>query len=279
MANFASNDDGKFDVKKICTCNILLAEDNLLNIKLHSILFTQNGIPFQVAENGREAVEKVKLHKFDVVLMDLEMPVMDGYLATTIIRQELHSSIPIIAMTAHTRTGEKEKCLRAGMNAYLSKPVDPEILFATIHNVVSSTNYTIPEITNTTVAKPVMGSKKLCDLDYLIKATRGNHTLLNKVIKIFLQQIPEDLAELNEAIGKTKFAGISDASHKLNSSFSMLGVAVLKPVLEEIEQLGNMASGIEKIMQLNYRVNTIFRQVIKEIAKKSKIRGIKALNV
>ena len=81
-----------------------------------SILFSQHGMKLQMAENGIEGVEKVKAGHFDIVLMDMEMPLMNGYQATTIIRQELKNTIPIIAMTAHSQAGEREKCLLFGMN-------------------------------------------------------------------------------------------------------------------------------------------------------------------
>ena len=107
---------------------LLLAEDNQLNQMLVMHFSKTYGYNTDVADNGRIAVEKLREKHYDLVLMDMQMPEMDGYEATTIIRSELKSSIPIIALTAHAMSGEKEKCLSLGMNDFISKPFDPKDL-------------------------------------------------------------------------------------------------------------------------------------------------------
>ncbi|MGF2414788.1 MAG: response regulator, partial [Ferruginibacter sp.] len=251
MINTVLYTAGQLDVSKIVNCNILLAEDCKLNAKLLTILFEQNGISIQVAKNGSEAIEKMQLNNFDIVLMDLEMPVMNGYATTAIIRHQLSNPIPIIAMTAHARPFEREKCLLAGMNAYISKPADENVLFSTIYNLVYNSACTVANRTTATATATITVTEKICNLSYLITSTRGNKIMLNNIIKIFMQQIPEELAALAEAIEKTKYTNISDIAHKLKSSIAVLGIAVLKPLLDEMEQLGNIALGIEKIKQLN----------------------------
>ena len=124
---------------KLRQLNILLVEDNLLNAKLVSILFAQYRIKLHFAVNGLQAVDMLKANNFDIVLMDIEMPVMNGYEATTMIRQRLKNDVPIIALTAHALPGESERCLHAGMDAYISKPVDPGILLKTIYNLACNT--------------------------------------------------------------------------------------------------------------------------------------------
>ena len=118
--------------------NILIVEDNPINIKLLQSIFTNHGISINIAENGKLAVEKIKIEKYDIVLMDIEMPVMNGYEATTIIRKKLKNDIPIIAMTAHAMVGEKEKCLNLGMNDFISKPIYAHLLFEKIHNLTKN---------------------------------------------------------------------------------------------------------------------------------------------
>ena len=125
--------------------NILLVEDNKLNVMLISSLFSENNMKLQTAENGSVCIEKLKengnsiipstnseqqlMSSFDIILMDMEMPVMNGYEATGIIRNEMKNDIPIIAMTAHAMSGEKERCLSLGMNDYISKPINANLLF------------------------------------------------------------------------------------------------------------------------------------------------------
>jgi CheY-like chemotaxis protein len=278
MTNAVLHSIDKFDVCKITNCNVLLAEDCELNARLLSMLFNQKGIQVQVAKNGREAIDKIQLNSFDIVLMDLEMPVMNGYEATAVIRQQLGNTIPVIAMTAHTRPGEKAKCLQAGMNANITKPADEEVIFSTIYKLTHNTDDTFADSILKEKVLPVTADQRIYNLTYLLKITRGNKARLNKIIKMFLQQIPEELGALTEAIERTKYITISDIAHKLKTSIAVLGIVVLKPVLDEIEQLGNISSGIEKIMQLNCQVNTVFRQVLQQMAK-SKIRTVKLLNV
>jgi len=116
---------------------VLLTEDNATNQEIATAILESAGIEFDVANNGQEAVDAVLRGNFDAVLMDVQMPVMDGYQATAAIRKkEQFESLPIIAMTAHAMKGDKEKCLNAGMNGYVSKPINQEILFRTLWNLV-----------------------------------------------------------------------------------------------------------------------------------------------
>ncbi len=135
----------KYNMEEMSKLKILLVEDNQLNIMLVSSLFAENNLKLQTAANGKVCIEmlkpkngltKSKLAKnFDIILMDMQMPVMNGYEAVNIIRNELKNTIPIIAMTAHAMAGEREKCLDLGMNDYISKPINATQLFEKIHDL------------------------------------------------------------------------------------------------------------------------------------------------
>jgi signal transduction histidine kinase len=125
----------KYEMEGLSKLNILLVEDNQLNVKLILSLFSEYNLKLQVAENGSVGIEKIKANKFDIVLMDMEMPVMNGYEAATIIRKELKNDIPIIAMTAHAMSGERERCLHLGMNDYISKPINANLLFEKMYEL------------------------------------------------------------------------------------------------------------------------------------------------
>ncbi len=125
----------KFNMEALTNLKILLVEDNQLNVKLILSLFSEYKLNLQVAENGSVGIEKLKEHDFDIILMDMEMPVMNGYEAATIIRNDLKYKIPIIAMTAHAMAGEKERCLSLGMNDYISKPINANLLFEKIYDL------------------------------------------------------------------------------------------------------------------------------------------------
>ncbi|HTA83806.1 MAG TPA: response regulator [Bacteroidia bacterium] len=125
----------KYNMKALGELKILLVEDNQLNVKLIMSLFSENNLKLQIAENGSVCIEKVKENDFDIILMDMDMPVMNGYEAATIIRKEMKNNIPIIAVTAHAMADEKERCLSIGMNDYISKPINANLLFEKMYNL------------------------------------------------------------------------------------------------------------------------------------------------
>ena len=125
----------KYNMEDLSKLNILLIEDNKLNVKLILSLFSEYNLKLEIAENGSVGIEKIKQKKYDIILMDMEMPVMNGYEAATVIRMELKNNIPIIAMTAHAMAGERERCLRLGMNDYISKPINSNLLFEKMYDL------------------------------------------------------------------------------------------------------------------------------------------------
>ena len=192
------------------------------------------------------------------------MPVMNGYEATTMIRQQLKSVVPIIALTAHALPGESEKCLQAGMDAYISKPVDTGILLKTIYNLACNTK--AAEIKEPTVcyAIPVV-TNKICNMDYLMGATRGNKKIINTIVAGFFKETRKEPVYLNDAIEKTNYTIICDISHKIKSGFSILGISLLEPVFAEMKQLSSSTSDVGKIEQLNHRINFVFKQAKAEM--------------
>ncbi len=143
ISSVMSTNDQQEDVHKIgeeynfSHLSILLVEDNKVNQIVASKMLEIVGATLDIAENGKIALEYIRENHYDVVLMDMQMPVMDGLEATTLIRKKLHKShLPIIAMTANAMKGDEEKCLNAGMNAYLSKPIKRDTLYRTIAQYV-----------------------------------------------------------------------------------------------------------------------------------------------
>lgn len=157
--------------------------------------------------------------------MDIQMPEMDGYTSTGILRDELHSSIPVLAMTAHAMAGEKEKCLSYGMNDYISKPIKETELYNLILQYL-----------NLDVDKDVKNNSAVIDLDYLHDLSKGNKNFETEMIRQFMVQVPEEINSLKVAIDQKDFPAVTSIAHGLKSSVSFMGLsAKLEPVLQQIE--------------------------------------------
>lgn len=210
---------------------VLIAEDNLMNQQLISHLMRSWGIDFVLVNNGSEAVEELKRRSYSVVLMDIQMPGMDGYTATSIIRNELKSNIPILAMTAHAMAGEKEKCLQMGMNDYVSKPIKETILYNMIGRHAQKLD----------IADPLPAAPKqmsgYIDLSYLSELSGGNKEFEKQILEQFLVQVPEEIEQLEQAIGKSDFETVKQTAHSLKSTVGYVGLSdTLHPYLDRIEK-------------------------------------------
>jgi CheY-like chemotaxis protein/HPt (histidine-containing phosphotransfer) domain-containing protein len=254
----------KYDVDDLSKLNILLVENNQLNIKLILNLFSKYNLKLEIAENGSECIEKLKENSFDIILMDMEMPVMNGYEATTIIRTEMKNNIPIIAMTAHAIAGERERCLKMGMNDYISKPINANLLFEKIYNLTIDTNIKI--IDKSDESKEFIESKEsVCDFRYLSETMNGEKHSIKEIMDVFLEQIHEELLGINDAVAKTDYSIIKNYAHTMKSTVSIMGISILAPVLKEMENMSASAKDIEKIKELNKNLNLICNQAIQEI--------------
>lgn len=202
-SSMAFNDSYKY--------KILLIEDNLLNQKLAKNVLNNQGYNVEIADNGTLGLELLKKHPYDLILMDIQMPELDGYQTAEIIREELGLNIPIIAMTAHSILGEKEKCLKAGMDDFISKPFDQEELFKKIENLLlQSEKRTENDFSGI--------SSSDMDLSYLMDLSNGNVDFEKEMISLFVHQVPKEMLNLHSAFNEHEFNKITEISHKLKSS-------------------------------------------------------------
>ncbi len=188
---------------------ILMCEDNIANRTLAQQLFLSTKLELDIAENGKEGIERLREKAYDLVLMDIQMPEMDGYQATEYIRNELKSSIPIIALTAHSIVREREKCLEIGMNDYLSKPFRKNELFDKIQPWLKQEN-------TTTYMEDLQFS-----LEILREASMGNSTFEKQMMDLFLEQTSEALDNFRNWHKEQNWTAISKQAHQLKSSFGM----------------------------------------------------------
>ncbi len=192
---------------------ILIVEDNPLNQKLTSLILNNNGFNFLMAGNGLEAIEILKTHSADLILMDIQMPVMDGYEATCYIRDEMHINIPIVAITAHALAAEKEKCIQKGINDYLPKPFSEADLLKTISYWINKNK----------VAQGT-SNEKLTDLTFLRNQTRNNEAVIREIITLFIHQNPQDIAGLKTAIESGDYKAVYKQAHSLKSGLALFGL-------------------------------------------------------
>jgi CheY-like chemotaxis protein len=250
--------EAKFSIESLSNLKVLLIEDNKLNINLILSLFSEFDLQVEVALNGSEGIDKLKAGNFDIVLLDIEMPVMNGYAAATFIRKELNNTIPIIAMTAHAMSGEREKCISLGMDDYVSKPINSNLLIEKMSILTTNRK----KVNDREVEK---SPEKVCDTRYITEMMGGKKHLIKGIMDEFLSQLPEELNAIKNAVQIKDFAMIRHLAHSMKSSVSVMSISVLIPILKELEDLGARAIDIEKITRLNDQLAVICNKAILEI--------------
>ena len=230
------------DDKLLAGLRVLVAEDNLINQKVVTTTLTKQGAAVQVTLNGQLAIDAIQQQKFDVVLMDLQMPEMDGYKATRMLRQVVKTDIPIIAMTADALKGEAEKCFEAGMNGYISKPFEPKDLY---HEILRLTNgRRIPPTTDNTKMQ-----QELIDFGYLYELSGNDPSYINEVIDLFLGTMPSGLEQLEHLVRNTDNRdGIYRQSHFLKSSVSVIRIRDMFDNLSKLEALARKGGTQEEMI-------------------------------
>ena len=200
---------------------ILLAEDNAVNRQLVTALLTKRGHTSVSVVNGREAVASVANGGFDLVLMDVQMPEMDGLQATAAIRkaeQATGTHVPIVALTAHAMKGDREACLAAGTDEYLSKPVNATELFALIETLTGITGSTKPAHPDVApVPEPAF------DMGSVLARVEGDRSLLRELAQIFRTEVPGVLAEIRLCVATGNSAGLERAAHGFRGACGSFG--------------------------------------------------------
>lgn len=228
---------------------ILVADDNSMNRKLASVLLQQNGLEPLQAESGMQALDLLRKYSFDVILMDIQMPVMDGYETARCIR-EMGLRTPIIAMTAHAFAGEKEKCIGAGMNDYIPKPFNEKILLEKIARW----------------QKADAATETLADLSFLRSQTRDNTAFIAQLTLEFCSQTPEELTRLKKAIDHTLYEEIYQSAHSLRNAISLFGLERwIGEELISLERQARQQAPANQLQSLFRKINSTCLQAISEL--------------
>ena len=205
---------------------ILLAEDTAANQKLAVYILGKRGHTIEVAENGRQAVEMLATCNFDLVLMDVQMKELDGFAATAAIRKlsdQKIARVPIVAMTAHALVGDRERCLAAGMDGYLSKPINGEELIATVERMAGPSPQAEPEAFN---------------LEQAVRLCYADRDILEKMIAHFFEEADPLLDRMRAALEAGDATVLADAAHRLKNTVLYLAAEPACTATTEVEQLG-----------------------------------------
>jgi CheY-like chemotaxis protein len=209
---------------------ILLAEDNVVNQTVATRMLEKCGHQVEVVGTGREALAALAQHPFDLVLMDVQMPELDGLEATATIRAQEGGTdrhLPIIAMTAHAMKGDQERCLAAGMDGYVTKPMKAADLYAAIDRLLMDTS-----------AVDQAGREPPIDLTVALHAVDGDQDLLMELIDTFQQDYPTHLASLREAVRQPNASQLERSAHRLKGALAVLGATSAYTLAAALETMG-----------------------------------------
>lgn len=219
---------------------VLVAEDNVVNQRLVTLLLEQLGLKAHVVENGQQAVEAVTMHDYPVVLMDCHMPEMDGFTATKIIRErETHTGrhIPIIAVTALAMVGDRERCIAAGMDDYISKPIDRESLKNKL-TLWMDREFTLVLEDMAVHATPAFYERDPLNLREL-ETFYGTKQLAG-VLHLFLQSGRKQIEDLDSGIAEQNQQLVQRIAHELKGSSASLGAKEMSLLCLQLEQLAGL---------------------------------------
>jgi len=257
-----SSELNEFGVINDQRIRLLVVEDNLMNQKYISSLLNKWEVPFDIADNGHLAVEKYKLQHYDLIFMDLSMPVMDGYQATNIIRSLPGEDIPIIALTASTFLSKKELALESGMTDFLAKPFTPEELSIMLHKHLSK------KATKQVAQQPKL--ETVLNRNELINLYGGDRAYALDMFKTYRSVIDQELDFLERQVKGGDAEAVRKQVHKIKPMFSMVGLQSISTSCEQVEKalttdpLASMVPLIDTIMEQARGSKAL---VDKEIAK------------
>ncbi|OGX87336.1 hypothetical protein BEN47_11015 [Hymenobacter lapidarius] len=254
---------------------ILVVEDIALNQLLMKTLLEDFGFAMDVAGNGKIALEKLRATRYDIVLMDLQMPVMNGFEATEYIRNELRLTVPIIALTADVTTVDVEKCKAVGMNDYISKPIDDKLLYSKIIKYLKQSDFD-----QTAAPRPAAlptPPPTCVNFDYLKRITKSDARMA-EMIGLYLQEIPQLVQTMKKAIAEKDWIALKRATHSIIPTFATMGMDpeledATKSIQEMVVNLTSVGDGASQetmaaLLSLFLKIETACAQAAQELEEK-----------
>jgi len=244
---------------------VLVVEDIAINQLLMKTLLDDFGFERDMASNGKIAIEKLKRKSYDIILMDLQMPEMNGFEATEYIRTKMNSKIPIIALTADVTTVDLAKCKTVGMNDYIAKPVDEGVLYNKIINLVKK------PLPDDSVEKKInenlnSENEKCIDLTYLTRLTKSDPKLMMEMISLFLEQTPTLIASIKKSLKEKDWKSLHSSVHKMIPSFSIMGIDTsFEMMAKQVQESASTQLQTDKIQNLVLQIENVCRQACEEL--------------
>jgi len=244
---------------------ILITDDNEINRLVASTILKNYGAITAEAINGADAVEKIRQSDFDIVLMDIQMPEMDGIEATRIIREEISKTLPVIALTALAIQGDEIKFRNAGMNDYLSKPFEENKLLRVLARWLDKV--IVPEVEP---AKHVKKDARLYDLSKLKDIARGNDAFIDKMIQMFIHQGPESVKEIIDAHNARDYQKVNKTAHRLKTSINTMGIQSIREEIQTIELASEEAQNAEGFGAVISKLDAVISEVVLHLQSPSR---------
>jgi CheY-like chemotaxis protein len=250
---------------------VLVAEDVELNQYLVRHIMESWVFTVDVVNNGREAVEMIQKNNYDLVLMDIQMPEMDGLEATRAIRQlgdAAKAAVPIVALTANALKGDCEKYLEAGMNDFLPKPFNEQKLFIVISNNLKK-GAGAPETSSMSQSNTSVtgGEEKLYDLNMVQTISGGDESFVKRMVQLFLETVPPSMADLQQEAAQQNWVNVSKLAHKLKATIDSMGIIRIKEVVRTIETNGKKGEDLDKIPTQVQEVVTVLEACMGQLKR------------
>jgi CheY-like chemotaxis protein/nitrogen-specific signal transduction histidine kinase/HPt (histidine-containing phosphotransfer) domain-containing protein len=252
---------------KIQNIKVLVVEDMALNQLLMKTLLDDFGFARDIADNGKIAIEKLQTTTYDIILMDLQMPEMNGFETTDYIRNTMNSTIPIIALTADVTTVDLAKCKAVGMNDYIAKPVDERLLYNKIIGLIKKPIVSDFNAHNRNeggcIVKP-----KCIDLEYLMRRTKSNPTLMMEMISLYLEQTPPLIRTMKQSLMDKDWPSLHTAVHKIIPSFAIMGMSVdFENMAKKVQEYASTQLQTEGIPNLVLQLEAVCFQACEELTE------------
>jgi CheY-like chemotaxis protein len=258
------------DYDRLRQKKILLAEDVKLNQYIAKHILESWGCKVTIANDGREALELLQQNCFDCILMDVQMPELDGVEATEHIRKfsdPVKAAIPIIALTANALTSDREKYIKVGMNDCIAKPFDESELFAIItKNILGNSFSGTEEINQSSRSnKKILPEEKLYDLSMVLSVSGGDVSFIKKMVLLFIETVPQNVVELRKSVDAENWDQVARIAHKLKSTIDSMGIKSIYQDIRSAETNAKQKANLNEIPSLTQKIESVIDNCVKQL--------------